>query len=168
MSASYGQGGDHDTYFRLLAAVVAADGEIRRSEVTHFAGLIERVGGDPSTAWSWCFEALDRRAVPLWFLEGVRVSRAHAQRSIGDGLTLAASDGWAAPSEQRLLATAAHRMGFVEMARRLGGDQLGDMAEACRGGAGIARAVDGRLLIVIALLLVGAGSAFLGALELGM
>jgi tellurite resistance protein len=108
-------------YFRLLAAVAAADGVIKDSEVSCFAELIELGGGDATVAQALCDEAMDSRAMPLWFFDNASVSRPFAKRMIRDGLILAASDGYPAHSERNLLANAAALLGIDAVGKKIRG-----------------------------------------------
>lgn len=55
----------------LVAAVAAADGEIRPGELEKFRALLVACGASENLAEPLCQEALDNRRTPLKFIEGV-------------------------------------------------------------------------------------------------
>jgi tellurite resistance protein len=103
-------------YFRLLAAVAAADGEVRPDEVERFARLIELAGGDAVLARPLAQEAVMRRREPLWFLDQESLdSPLFARTCLQDGVLVARSDGGIAAEERELLREAAFRLGIHDL-----------------------------------------------------
>lgn len=115
-----GGGFDGAVYFRLLAAIVAADGVIHPNERALFEELLQRSQVSISAVDPLCRQARRHRANPLAFLDGVEVPSACARRCLHDALLLAHRDGLLCAAERRLLVGAATRMLGSEGAAGLG------------------------------------------------
>jgi tellurite resistance protein len=110
-------GHDVSIYFRLLAAVAAADEQVLESEVSRFEKLLELFGADPKFARPLCREAMLRRANPLWFLERIDpLSGEFADQLLRDASAIAQADGSLSEEERALLAEAAKRVGLGNFA----------------------------------------------------
>lgn len=109
-------GFDGSVYFRLLAAVAAADGEISDTEVERFRKLLELAEADPSVARALCREAVGRRNAPLWFLDGTKsYNEDFARLVLRDAMTIAAVDGWNSPRELAVIQSAADKLGMAHL-----------------------------------------------------
>lgn len=112
------EGFDGRVYFRLLAAVAAADGVIHEAERAAFGQLLEKAGADALWADRLCDEAVEHVANPLWFLSGSEPPpRDVACIYVRDALIVGMSDGTLARVE----------CGLVQRATRLLG--VGDLCE---------------------------------------
>ena len=100
-------GFDGGVYFRLLAAVAAADGEICASEVEKLGQLLGLTGADPSVAPGLCDEAVQMRATPLRFLEDLELPERVSRIYLRDALLVAFSDGSYSEEEVKLIHEAA-------------------------------------------------------------
>ncbi len=110
---------DGRIYFRLLAAVAAADGEIDEAEVHRFGRLLTLAGADPEVALPLCESALQHVGDPLWFLQEVPESREFVSLCLRDALIMTAVDGWSSSEERALIEQAAARMNASDLLRDL-------------------------------------------------
>jgi len=107
---------DGRVYFRLLAAVAAADGVIHEGERKLFGKLLERAGAESSWSETLCDEAVQHRDDPFWFLpQHHEVSKETVAVYIRDALFVGMSDGTLAPVERVLIQRAAHFLGSPEL-----------------------------------------------------
>ncbi len=118
---------DFDVYFKLLAAVAAADGVIDEREVRKLAQLLRLEGHSPMKAEELCMEAVANQERPLWFLTDVSVTPELAKRCLRDGFLIAFVDQNTAESELEVLHHASVLMGneadFERIAAMSGGSQ---------------------------------------------
>jgi hypothetical protein len=99
-------------YFRLLAAVAAADGDIQNEEIEMISDLLELCGVDIDVSHDVCDAAMDHRVEPLWFLaEAPKVSKAFAYLCLRDANILALASEGMSDSEAVLLKRAARQLG---------------------------------------------------------
>lgn len=112
---------DGRVYFRLLAAVAAADGQIDDREIIKFKQLVKLGGGDPNIAGPMCAQAMAAKGDPLWFLEDVKVGRAFAKRCVRDAILMCASDGHMSKSERELIRWAGQRLDVDDVVKKIPG-----------------------------------------------
>ena len=110
------EGFDGRVYFRLLAAVAAADGLIHEGERVAFGELLQKAGADPSWSERLCDEAVQHTANPLWFIpDGEPPPRDVACIYIRDALMVGMSDGSLAMEERGLIQRMAVILGAEEL-----------------------------------------------------
>ncbi len=111
-------GFDGNLYFRAIAAMAAADGEIRTEEAERFTALLVEAGGAPDLVQPLCRQALEhqRSSDALWFLVGTTdVDDGFARRCVRDVAVVMTADGGVHDSEQRLLDELAAALGLPEV-----------------------------------------------------
>ena len=110
------QGFDGRIYFRVLAAVAAADGVIHDAERASFGQLLEKAGADASWADRLCDEAVEHVRAPLWFLpEEGHPPREVACIYVRDALLVGMSDGTLASVERELIQRVTRILGVADL-----------------------------------------------------
>ena len=104
---------DEDLHLRLLAAVVAADGEFEDAERIQLRKIVRVLGFDPRRASRLCDEALERMDDPLWFLPEVPPEPEVVERMLKDCAILVGRGGRISVEERRIIDEAARRLGVV-------------------------------------------------------
>jgi tellurite resistance protein len=104
---------DEDLHLRLLAAVVAADGEFEDAERLQLRKIVRVLGFDPRRASRLCDEALERTKDPLWFLPEVPPEPEVVERMLKDCAILVGRGGRIGAAERRIIDEAARRLGVV-------------------------------------------------------
>jgi tellurite resistance protein len=102
-------------YFRMLAAIAAADGEMPQQVLNRIAEMMELAGVGIDVSHDVCDVAMERRVEPLWFLANTQ--RPHPEFGkicLRDGNLLALGGGETSPAEEALLRRAAKHMGIQD------------------------------------------------------
>lgn len=110
------EGFDGRVYFRLLAAVAAADGVIHEGERKLFGELLETAGADPTWSETLCDEAVEHAADPFWFLpQHNSAPKQTVAVYIRDALFVGMADGTLADVERSLIQQATRLLGVPEL-----------------------------------------------------
>jgi hypothetical protein len=110
------EGFDGRVYFRLLAAVAAADGVIHEGERELFGELLERAGAESSWSGTLCDEAVEHKDDPFWFLPQHNIApKETVAVYIRDALFVGMADGTLVHVERSLIQQATRLLGAPEL-----------------------------------------------------